>query len=71
MDAFRITQRPHQGKLTIVLPDELANQEVEVIVRPLHPDRAAIESDIAEIRALWGIGKDLDVDLTDEDYYNQ
>lgn len=36
MEALRFIETPHNGQLTITLPEELNDAEVEVIVRPLH-----------------------------------
>jgi hypothetical protein len=36
MEALRFIEKAHNGQLTIHLPEELNEAEVEVIVRPLH-----------------------------------
>jgi hypothetical protein len=36
MEALRFIEKAHNGQLTIRLPEELNEAEVEVIVRPLH-----------------------------------
>lgn len=73
MNTLRIVQKPEHGRLVIDLPEELANQEVEITVKPLHQlkTESEIKTELAEVRKLWGIGKDSSFNPTEEDYYHQ
>ena len=74
MEALRFIERPHNGQLTIHLPEELNDAEVEVIVRPLHekkpePTEPSTLEILEQFRAR--IRKDSPINLDELNPYEQ
>ena len=46
MESLRQLIKPTNGQITIVLPEQYANTELEVIIRPLSPNEAATSNNI-------------------------